>query len=302
MGRVERRIFYLVLGVLLLSLGGMLIQNLSGRGEPVVYHVTVLLDGAGEDGWQSFRKGVTRAAQERNADVRFVTRYDGEDIAAAQAEALRREWEGEADGAVVLPADAGALAAGLQDAPAEFKVVCAGAGVDSDKVSSSLSADGEAMGRALAQAVADDGRTACTIYRREDGAGPAGAFDGLTGALDALGIPWRTVRPPREGEALPAGALLAVEPDLAEELSQREDGAGRLYGIGSSGKLLQALEEGRIAALVVQSDYDLGYLSIQRLVGALEGKSQEDVTLGCYTVTQETMFTDPLDQILFPIA
>ena len=33
-----------------------------------------------------------------------------------------------------------------------------------------------------------------------------------------------------------------------------------------------------------------------------EGRRPEDQTLDCYTVTAENMFTDPMDQILFPVA
>ena len=61
------------------------------------------------------------------------------------------------------------------------------------------------------------------------------------------------------------------------------------------------MEEGAAEALVIQSDYDAGYLSVLRLVGAMQGLAQNDVVLDCYTVTAENMFTDPVDQILFPV-
>ena len=55
-----------------------------------------------------------------------------------------------------------------------------------------------------------------------------------------------------------------------------------------------------MAALVVQSDYEVGYLSLLSLLDALEGTPPQDQLLSCYTVTAENMFSDPLDQILFP--
>ena len=62
------------------------------------------------------------------------------------------------------------------------------------------------------------------------------------------------------------------------------------------------LEDGTVAALVIQSDYDAGYLSLLSVLETLEGRRPEDQTLDCYTVTAENMFTDPMDQILFPVA
>ena len=53
---------------------------------------------------------------------------------------------------------------------------------------------------------------------------------------------------------------------------------------------------------MVQCDYEAGYLSLQSLVGLIEGAGQADRTLSSYTVTAETMFEDPMDQILFPIS
>ena len=38
------------------------------------------------------------------------------------------------------------------------------------------------------------------------------------------------------------------------------------------------------------------------MLETLEGRRPEDQTLDCYTVTAENMFTDPMDQILFPVA
>ena len=53
---------------------------------------------------------------------------------------------------------------------------------------------------------------------------------------------------------------------------------------------------------MVQSDYDAGYLSLLSVLESLDGVQPEDQILDCYTVTAENMFSDPMDQILFPVA
>ena len=47
MGRIEKRIFFGVLLVLLSALGAMLFQNAFATDAPRIYRVSVLLDGAG---------------------------------------------------------------------------------------------------------------------------------------------------------------------------------------------------------------------------------------------------------------
>lgn len=303
MGKIERRIFFTVLAVLVVSIGMMLLQSAAGTGTPKVYHVAVLLDGSGNDYWRNFRRGVEQAALKSNADVRFVTRYEGE-AGPAQVDALRQEWQGETDGAVVIPIDGGLLAAGLQEARAGWQTVIVGVEPDSDKVGALVSADNAEMGAKLAEAIAAGGEAGCTVYQSAaGGAASQQRYDALVAGLAALGIPCEAVRVEGElPEKLPGeGALCALEPGLAESLCARDGTAGRVYGMGSSNRLLHDLEEGRAAALVVQNDYEAGYLSLLRLVGALNGRPQSDATLECYTVTAENMFTDPIDQILFPI-
>ena len=121
MGRIEKRIFFGVLLVLLSALGAMLFQNAFATDAPRINRVSVLLDGAGEDYWQSFRRGVNQAAQKHNVDVRFLSRYEGEP-GPAQVDALRGEWEAEADGVVLIPVDGTLLAAGLREAPSTLAV------------------------------------------------------------------------------------------------------------------------------------------------------------------------------------
>ena len=73
MGRIGSASFSVSFWCCSLALGAMLFQNAFATDAPRIYRVSVLLDGAGEDYWQSFRQGVNQAAQEHNVDVRFLT-------------------------------------------------------------------------------------------------------------------------------------------------------------------------------------------------------------------------------------
>ena len=87
-----------------------------------------------------------------------------------------------------------------------------------------------------------------------------------------------------------------------KDISLAPGGHRKIEWVRHNMPLLRGLEEGTAAALVIQSDYDAGYLSLLSVLETLEGRRPEDQTLDCYTVTAENMFTDPMDQILFPVA
>ena len=307
MGKAERRIFTGVLILLLAAAGALGLTWLFSTDTPPVYQVSILLDGAEEDYWDNFLRGVDRAAQERNVDVRIISRYEGADVGQAQAEVLSKEVGKGADGVILAPVDWAAHLQVIQDASSSgIRTTVAGPRPDGGSAGCYISADPVEMGRKLADAVAEEGSRSCTVYLSEE-AGEAACLrlQGLEARLEELGIPCRSVTVSPDGEEqLPAGegALLAVEPGITERLCREAPEGALIFGMDTSNDLLHHLEEGRICALVVQCDYEAGYLSLQSLVGLIEGAGQADRTLSSYTVTAETMFEDPMDQILFPIS
>lgn len=301
MRKNERHVFIGVLLVLVAALAVMLLQDVLGSGQPEIRRVSVLLDGEGESYWQNFRLGVDKAAREHNVDVRYVFRYDGP-AGTAQAEQLRREWEGELDGVILVPVDGEALAAVLQEAPTGLAVTVVGPDLPNVDGTCTISASPEEMGRRLADAVAESGASSCAvILTGQEGETALRRCRGLEERLQERGVAWRTVMASAI-EMLPepnGQPVVALEPGTTEALCAW---GGPVYGFGTSNSILSRVEEGTAAALVVQSDYDAGYLSLLSVLEALDGAQPEDQTLDCYTVTAENMFTDPMDQILFPVA
>ncbi|SBV96904.1 conserved exported hypothetical protein [uncultured Eubacteriales bacterium] len=298
MKKGERGLFFAVLLVLLVALVLLVVQKAQGEDAPKIYRVSILLDGTDSDGWKNFRAGLNQAALERNVDLRFVTRYDGE---ADQTDVLRQEWEGEAEGVIIVPVDTEKLAETLREAPPGLAVCVVGPALSAGRVDSYVSPDYEKMGRRLADAAAETGET-CTLFISTQ-PGPAASLiaSGLEAGLREKGISftWETV-----GEngitGLPKeGTLVAVESAVAEALCATPGSEGRVCGVGASDVLLRSLEEGAAAALVVQSDFDAGYLSLSRVVSRLSQEKAGNAELESYTATRENMFEYPMSDILF---
>lgn len=301
MKRGEKRLFLAVLAILLAALVGLLTQQIWSSDTPRVYRVSVLLDGAESDYWSNFRSGLNQAALDFNVDLRLIGRYDGEET---QAEALRREWEGDADGVVIIPRNGEALTAALQEAPAKLAVTVMGPRLAGEQVDSYVAPDYDQLGRKLAQAAAAVGKEHCMLYLSPDSGAAAGQITlSLAAGLQELGIPCTRVTIEPGNLAAPAGegALLTVEPGMTEALCQFPSAAGRICGVGSSNRLLHYLEDGVISALVVQSDYDAGYLSLKQVVAGLTKGDTRDTVLESYTATAETMFQGPMADILFTV-
>lgn len=300
MKKGEKRLFFSVLLVLAAALVLLAVQWARGDGAGEIYRVSVLLDASEGDYWKNFKAGLNQAALEQNVDPRFLSRYEA---GSTQADVLRREWEGEADGVVVIPTDEQAISAALDDAPAGLAVAVAGPKLPSERVDCYVSPDYGQMGRRLAEAVEALGERECTLFLTPDcGAAAGQTAAALEAALGELGIPCAryTADPGALPEPRPGGALCAVEPGMTEALCQLPAAAGRVCGVGSSGRLLHYLEDGTLSALVVQSDFDAGYTALSQIISLLKRSGAKDAVLESYTATRENMFESPMIDILFP--
>jgi len=75
----------------------------------------------------------------------------------------------------------------------------------------------------------------------------------------------------------------------------------RFVGFDSSDKLLQALRDGQLDAIVVQDPYNMGYLGVKTLVRAIRGeKVERHVDTGATLVTKANMDLPELQRRLHP--
>jgi ribose transport system substrate-binding protein len=111
------------------------------------------------------------------------------------------------------------------------------------------------------------------------------AFRAAAGGVDGIFCP---------NESTTFGMLRAL---------QNADLAGRIRFVGfdSSEKLLQALRDGHLDAIVVQDPYNMGYLGVKTLMRAIRGERVErHIDTGATLVTRDNMDRPELQRRLHP--
>ena len=79
------------------------------------------------------------------------------------------------------------------------------------------------------------------------------------------------------------------------------DGQIKVISCDSSEAQIKYMEKGTIEAFVIQNPFNMGYLSVEAAVMALEGKKVESViNTGSVLITKETMGTPENQKLLFP--
>lgn len=289
-------------------------QLLQEQTRPEVLSISILTRDADSSLWTNTRLGMEQAADELNAELRFLSLSAPND-AAEQDSLLRREIEGGADAVIAVPADPDALASTLS----ELSPACPVVSMESpaEGVTGTVAADPEALGQALAAALLEDWTTGPVLLLDTGG----GINHAITARLEAAraaladaGVPVTVQTCAGETLATDLGALLAntgckwvMTLDAAATLHAAEgmqlaQRTVPIYGVGSTVDIIRALEQGTIAASAIWSDYAAGYLAVEQAVSAAQGEEGTFTPLPFSILRGEDIYEPNNQKLLFPVA
>lgn len=294
------------------------------------FTIAVIPKGTTHDFWKSVHAGAVAAEQELvAAGVKVRTVWKGplkEDDRTSQIDVVQGFATRGVSGIVVAPLDSMALVAPIEAAIAGgIPVVIIDSALKSDRITSFVATDNMAGGRAagvyLAKLQPENAKVVMLRYL----VGSASTEERETGFLEAArSIPGvqllstdQHAGPTRE-TALNAsqnligrwrGGMTAVfscnEPSsVGMALALKEAGlAGKVVHIGfdASAPLVEALRDGRIAALVVQDPYRMGYLGVKQCVAVLRGQPVEKkIDTPVVLITKENIDTPAIQALIKP--
>lgn len=306
MGKLEKILVLFLFVSLLISLAAAFWIPYA-EDEPPVRSISVILNETSDEHWGKFEKGLEQAAQVYNADVNFLALYQKDDV-SEQVRLMEYEVQNGAEALIVMPAGKEELEQALEEAEISVPVILVEGRVDSLSVSRVVSADQEAMGYALGLAMEEDGISECIIYR---GMGEQSfireRLSGLMRALEEAGIAYTMAK--EEPETYLWGrseAVAALSEELTQELCEEnflKNYGQKVYGIGSSNRLLEYLDNGQAEFLLAVNSFDEGYLSLQAAIEQIEGKKgSETEPLEYYGIRKELMYEERYQRLLFPLS
>ena len=299
MQRQERIMLYIIIGLIIMISVIIFIQKKHPDDDETVYNVSVIVREANDN----FSKGVNQAAVDFNADVHIVTDYGS---ALRQDEYISREVDNGAAALVILAQTADVTAS--SDGGKRIGVPVVSIGGTLSGAVCTIAPDNTKIGSTLARLTVDSGASTCCIvcsgrtegYMQE-------RITAIKEGLERAGIEYDMCFCDRESEAARAIAgknaqvLLVPDESMMTMVCRSAGEEEIIYGVGYDNSLRTWLENGRIDALVVYSDYDIGYMSVHAAVEEIMNGGAQDVEIGTYVANGGNMYYDPMDKILFPI-
>lgn len=290
----------------------------TGQKKPEFYEISVITRGKVSDRFAAIKQGVDQAAADMMINVSYITLSE-DNNAKEQEELLNREVAGGADAIVLSAADSVSLAAAAEKAAEKIPVISIESPVESDKIEIFVSADNYFMGESLGNEVIKWGigdqrigilkssTKSLAIHQRIEGvqavldrAGISYTFYEIPDATEEAVMEIKDILWGRKADILIALDTFVLE-DTAQVIQEQQIEGVRLYGIGASMKVAGFLEKEIIKAIVVQNDFNIGYLGIGCAVDAIEGKNRYQNKEISYTVIDSgDMYSKENQRLLFP--
>ena len=311
----SRHLFAAIFCVAAIALSVLIYRNARAADDARIYNISVIVRAPGD----RFMKGIEQAAIDFNVDLHFFSGYQKGD-SAQQIEYLRRELDSDVDAVVIYAENAPALADFLGSQRNLPPIVTSGVRLGTEKTSAHVGADWRAIGRKLGKLICEDNGYSddaeLVILCPEDiDAALSERLSGLTDMLMQEGMPY-LVRYCGESSGGAAGlfppgginsygghaAAAALDESLLVQMCECAPQDCRLYGIGFTNASRAYLENGRLSALVVYSEYSSGYMYLRAAVMAADKRPPKvDPELALYSASAESMYEEPLVNVLFPI-
>ncbi|WP_437593574.1 ABC transporter substrate-binding protein [Sorangium sp. So ce1000] len=290
--------------------------------------IAVVPKGTTHEFWKSVHAGAVKASRELDVDIVWKGPLREDDL-KGQVDVVSSFVAQGVSGIVLAPLDDTALKAPVRAAAAaKIPVVVFDSDLAGDDHVSFVATDNEAAGRLagehLGKAIGESGNVVVLRYQE----GSASTQHREKGFLDAVrAIPGITVSSENQyGGATTESAFHKSESLLLAQRAAEGAIAGvftpnesttfgmlqalrktnvarkvKFVGFDASEKLLAALREGDIEALVVQDPFNMGYVAIRTMVAHLHGeKVERRIDTGSRVVTRQDLDDPAVKEIVRP--
>lgn len=249
--------------------------------------------------WENMKNGAKDCAKENGVNIEFL--YPSGDDAVESQKALLKKAE-DSDAIILSAADNLGVYEEVKNISKDIPVI----GMESPVINSGQSAnvlfEDKSMGEEIAKQIIDDhkpqqvqiisGSGNCFhISEREKAA---------TLALENAGF---TVKKSKGTSTSDKGIVLVSDFLVFDKIynEQKYNKDTFIYCIGVNNRVIDNLERGRVSAISLSSDYNMGWFSVKSAVDTKRTKSILKNKLKHYTITKKNMYEKENQRILYPI-
>lgn len=282
--------------------------------------------GATHEFWKTMESGARAAAEETGAELVWKAPLK-EDDRAEQVKVVENFTNEKVSGIVLAPLDENALTAPAKEAvDAGIPVLIVDSGLKGLEPTSFIATDNYGAGKTSATelAAAMGGKGKVLVLRYQEGSASTMAREqGFLDEAKKLGLEIvsseqyggatresaqsaseNLIQRFRAGDRLGVDGIFTPNESTTFGMMRALDGAGllgsvKLVGFDSSKELIEGVRSGKIAGLLLQDPYKMGYLGVTKMVAHLKGEKVEaKIDSGAVFVTKDNLDSDAVKSVL----
>lgn len=316
--------FIILFLLLIISFSVLLDDTLSNQKNKKIHNISLITSGRNNESLMIMKQGVDQAASELNIDVSFINLSQDNNI-DEQKELIDREIKNGADAIILSPVDYEKMANTVEEAMKKVPIILIESNVDLEKTPPTIWNDNYELGELLGEQMiemGDMGKKVAIIKNNLECKSIADRYEGFMSVMNKINNTYLFWEIPNESQAsyyteiknllenndvdvvvtLSTGMLEYVaEVKKDSNIIDNEKSSIKVYGTGSTSKIISALEEKNINATATQNEFNIGYLGVKAAVDKLEGKKISNSTISSTIVNTDNMYSKENQRLLFPL-
>lgn len=302
----------------------LLNDTLSREKRKKIYNISIITRGKNSESLMIMKQGIDQAAIELNVDISFITLSE-ENSVKEQMELIEREIKNGTDAIIISPVDYEKMTQPIENAMKKVPVVLIESSVKSERVLPSISCDNYELGVSLGQEMiemGDMGKHVAIIKNNLECSSVKERYDGFMSVMSDINnncIFWMTSSNKEfdyynEIKSLlknnDIDVVVTFDTSILEYVAQvKKDSSNeskdemyvKIYGTGSTSKIIALLEDRIINATAMQNEFNVGYLGVKTAVNKIDGKKVNNSTISSTVINTENMYSEENQKLLFPL-
>lgn len=315
---MKKSLIFLLALVFLLAIS---IVYLSGDVKPEemkVKNISIIIRGKTNEKWENLKQGAEQAGTDMNANISFIS-LSGENNISEQVRILNRELDGGVDAILISPVDYELMKPHIYKIKKKIPICLIESGLNDIGGYGYISCNNMKMGKDLAVEVNRHGNTRKNVMILDGKINCSSVQERKKAFIEEMKFSknklseWNKVEYSWEVilEGLKTGEidiLVALDDsaleNAAKALSEYRENEGKkieVYGVGNSRDIINYLEKDFIVSTAVQDDFSIGYLGVQNVINAMDGKQMVNNNEITYAmIDKEHMYSMQNQRLLFP--
>lgn len=319
-----RKKHYLILFILISNLFFLFMISKSFIYEDYndVYKVSVIIKGKNSESWMIIKEGIDQAAFDMNLDINFITLSEDNNL-EEQENLIKREVDDGMDALIIAPVDYVKMTDVIKEVKEKVPVVLIESTIQNVKNTPYVSCDNYLLGRSLAEEVIRSGNYRKNIVILNSDTSYSSVQERYRGFEEEIKKSknnyelWEINDDGVDGieysknliKDKDVDVLVALEPSKLEMLAQAKKELSleydkvnniEIYGVGSTSKVISLLEENIINSIVVQNEFNIGYLGVQAAVDLIKDEKINNKSIDFSIISKMNMYSNENQRLLFP--